>query len=561
MLTTKALNLRKFMNRLEVPHENHEEPTLLTNPDLEPMPSHRRGWGFFSFFGYWATPNLTIWTWLTGSSLLALGLNTGHVMGALTLGNVIICIYTCLNSNPGAKYHVGYTVCQRMIFGIYGSGIGIIIRVVLSIVFYGSQSWLGGLLLVVMFSSFSKGFMDMENTFSDSADMSKRDFIGFLVFHIIEILFLYMRPEKINKWLNGSCIITTIAFVAVLITCLVKNKGPGDIYYEKVNLGKWEIGWMWLKAITIWYGALSPDVTNQSDYSRFASSPRKMYLGIIIAIMITGTFVPLFSLICASATSHFYNTQFWLPTDIVLQWLRDDYSPGTRAGAFFLAFAFASSQLTFNVSANGFAGGMDLSGVCPKYINIRRGAIITALLSWLVQPWKFYNTSSVFMSVMSSFGVVVTPIIAILIADFMVIRKAQLPLLDLYSTSPDGTFYFTKGFNLKGISVWAISVALGIPGLIADLQNDHQIPQELVNFFSGNVIFAFILPFCLYTLVCKIIPVKNAGIGDKEDYFGAFTLEECDKLNIEPHYRSSLVVFDDGLLAVPSENKINKYPN
>lgn len=538
MMIDKDFRWSDVATALEVPHENHTEPTALLNPDLEPMPPQRRIWGFFSFFGYWAVPNITIWTWSTGSALLGLGsglgLNIAHVMGALTLGNIIICVYTCLNSGPGSKYHIGYTVCQRMIFGVYGLGIGIVIRVVLSIVFYGSQSWLGGLSLVVVFLSFSKSYMNMENTFPESLAMTTRDFIGFLVFQVIQFFFYFMRPEKMNSWVNGSCVCCFIAFVGILVACLEKNNGPGKIYHQKVSMSGWETGWMWLKCMSIWYGALSPDVTNQSDFSRFASSTKKMQAGIVSSVMITGTFVPLAGLICASATEKLYGEALWLPTDIVLRWLQDNYSSGCRAAAFFLGFSFAASQLTFNVIANGIAGGMDLAAVCPKYINIRRGAIVTALLSWVVQPWNFYNTSSVFISVMSSFGVVVTPIIAIIVADYYIIRKTTLPLLDLYTTSKTGTFFFTYGCNWRAIGVWLAGVAPGIPGLVQSVQ-EANVPSGLVNFFDGNILFGFLCPLVLYVLVCRVFPIEKLGTSDAEDVFGAFTTEECIKLDMTPH--------------------------
>lgn len=534
----------KISKKLEVPHENHITPSILVNPDLEPMPPQRRIWGFFSFFGYWAVPNITIWTWSTGSAILGLGsglgLNIGHVMGALTLGNILICVYTCLNSKPGSKYHIGYTVCQRMIFGIYGSSVGIVIRIILSIVFYGSQSWLGGLALVVVFSSFSENYMNLENTFPESLAMTTRDFIGFLAFQIIQMFFYLMRPEKMNSWVNGACIITFISFVGVLVACLAKNHGPGPIYHQKVTMSGWETGWMWLKGMTIWYGALSPDVTNQSDYSRFASSTKKMHWGIITSVMITGTFVPLAGLLCASATQELYGQALWLPTDIVLQWLSDNYSSGCRAAAFFLGFSFAASQMAFNVIANGFAGGMNLSGIYPKFLNIKRGAVITALLSWAVQPWNFYNTSSVFISVMSSFGVVVTPIIAIIIADFYLIRKSVIPLLELYTTDKEGTFYYNKGVNWRAICVWLAGVAPGIPGLVASVKLDADVPLGLMNFYFGNILFAFICPFILYLIVAKVFPVK-VGTDDKTDVFGAFTQKECEELGWEPHDNVSVL--------------------
>ncbi|QLG71973.1 hypothetical protein HG535_0C03260 [Zygotorulaspora mrakii] len=528
MLKIDGEKIRKLDQFFQVPHDAGEDLTVLKNPDLEPMPAERRIWGIWSFFGYWGVPNITIWTWSTGSAMLSLGLNIQHTMGALTLGNVMICLYTCLNSGPGTRYKIGYTVCQRMIFGIYGSGIGILIRIFLSIVFYGSQSWLGGLGFVVMFSSWSKSYMNMEDTFPSSLAMTTRDFIGFLVFQAVQYGFFFLKPEKMNKPVNFSCLITIIAMGGVFITTLAKNHGAGPIYSQPVTLSKGYTGWMWLYSMTIWYGALSPDCTNQSDFSRFASSKKKMYIGIISSVMLTGTVVPLMGLLCASATQQLYGTELWLPTDICLQWMADNYSPGARAASFFCGLAFMSSQMTFNVIANGFAGGMDLAGVAPRYINIRRGAVITALISWATQPWNFYNSSSVFITVMSSFGVIVTPIIAIIVADFHIVRRGKLPLSHLYSTSPDGTFYFTKGFNFRAIFTWTCGVVPGLPGLADAVSPISGFPEGMRNFFYGNIIFAFFCPLILYVIICKIFPLKNLGMVDEEGVYEDFTTDDLE---------------------------------
>lgn len=476
----------------------------LNNDDLEPMPRARRIWGFWSFFGYWGVPNITIWTWSTGSALLALGLSVSHIMGALTVGNIIICVYTCLSSNPGLRYHIGYSVSQRLLFGIYGSYIGIVLRVLLAVIFYGVQSWLGGLSVVVILSSWSRLFMEMEVVLG--GNLKQRDFIGYVIFQIVQMGFFFIKPEKMNRYVNISCVMTVISFVAVMVVCLAKNGDAGTLFYEKGTSEN--TGWMWMYAISIWYGALCPDILNLCDFSRFGNSYTKTYAGIICLIMITGTFVPLASLLVASATKDLYGAPIWLPTDLSLLWLEKDYNSGCRAANFFLGLAFCASQLTFNVVANGFGGGMNLAGMVPQYIDIKRGAIIVGMISWVVQPWNFYNTVSVFMNVMSSFGVIITPIIALSICDFMIVRKQEVFVEELYSLLPLGEYYFTLGFNLRAIMVWLVSVAPGIPGLI-DAGRPINIPVGLDNFFYGSVVFSFALPFGLYYIVCRVFPYPS----------------------------------------------------
>lgn len=145
----------KIARKLEVPHGG-KPISVLRNPDLEPIPDAERTWGFWSYFAFWGLPNFGAPSLSFGSAILSLGLNIKQAIGALVISNVLIAFFTIANSNPGIRYHIGYTIDQRMIFGIYGSFFGIIVRVGLSVVQYASAAWLGGLYMNMIFSAFSK---------------------------------------------------------------------------------------------------------------------------------------------------------------------------------------------------------------------------------------------------------------------------------------------------------------------------------------------------------------------------------------------------------------------
>lgn len=73
-------------------------------------------------------------------------------------------------------------------------------------------------------------------------------------------------------------------------------------------------------------------------------------------------------------------------------------SSAARAGVFFLAFGFGMTSMFENIcvrvpqnligcgadtfQGNAVAGGIDLAGLFPRYIDIRRGAIITFMAAW-----------------------------------------------------------------------------------------------------------------------------------------------------------------------------------
>lgn len=98
-----------------------EKITYLRNKDIIPMGPSRRIWGVWSLTFYWSITNVTISTWTGASSLLSLGLSVGETLGIILIGNCIIATLALLNAAPGGYYHIGYTISQRVVFGIRGS--------------------------------------------------------------------------------------------------------------------------------------------------------------------------------------------------------------------------------------------------------------------------------------------------------------------------------------------------------------------------------------------------------------------------------------------------------
>lgn len=52
-----------------------------------------------------------------------------------------------------------------------------------------------------------------------------------------------------------------------------------------------------------------------------------------------------------------------------------------RAAVFFAGLSLALSQLAINTVLNAVSTGMDIAGLWPRFINIRRGAYILAIVS------------------------------------------------------------------------------------------------------------------------------------------------------------------------------------
>jgi NCS1 family nucleobase:cation symporter-1 len=97
-----------------------------------PLPESRRTWGKLSFVGYWLTIGLNITGWTAGSALLSLGLTVPQALGAAIIGNILIALAVVATGMLGAKWHVGFPMWNRIVWGMWGSYFPLVNRIILS---------------------------------------------------------------------------------------------------------------------------------------------------------------------------------------------------------------------------------------------------------------------------------------------------------------------------------------------------------------------------------------------------------------------------------------------
>lgn len=542
-----------FLKRLEIPVNERETLSFIQNPDLLPIAKKYQTWGFWSNFAYWGVISFSVGTWASASSGLTVGLSYPESIGSFIVGDVVTIIFTLANMYPGWDWKVGYTLSQRFAFGIYGSWFGVIIRVLMSIVNYGSNAWLGGLCVNLILSSWSHHYLTLPNTLTHHVHMKTKELIGFVIFHTITVFCYYLKPHQINHILIWSCTGTCFAMMGMVIYLCKANGGVGELFTSTKSTATGSAkAWAWVYMISYWFGSVSPGSVNQSDYSRFGSSKTAIWLGTILALLIPTTIVPVFGVIGASTTVQLYGEQMWMPMDICNYWLEHGYSASAHAGTFFCGVAFLASQIAYTISNAGFASGMDLSGLLSRWINIKRGAILTAVLSVAVQPWNFYNSSSVFLTVMSSFGVVMTPIISVMIADNFLIKKRNYSVSQAFILK--GEYYYTYGFNWRAIISWICGMAPGLPGIAWQVNNNYFHNQGIVNFYYGDSFFSFAISFFLYWILHLIFPVPITILHDDKDYFNAFTESEARKKGMVPYNEISVAELSTKFFTNISQN-------
>lgn len=209
-------------------------------------------------------------------------------------------------------------------------------------------------------------------------------------------------------------------------------------------------------------------------------------------------------------------------------------SSAARAGVFFLALAFTFAVLFQNVCGNAVAGGIDLAGVFPRYVDIRRGAIITFAATWIIQPWQLINRAATFVAVLSSFSVFLAPLMGVMICDYFFLRRRRIKLNHLYR--PAGSdYWFENGVNWRVVPCWIAGWAPTIGGLIVSVGDMEDAPDALFQLYYTAFFTGLGISFVTFYAVNLLFPIRAAGEFDLYDDWATFTPEEAAKLGVVPH--------------------------
>ncbi|KAH6693409.1 permease for cytosine/purines, uracil, thiamine, allantoin-domain-containing protein [Plectosphaerella plurivora] len=544
--------VKKLIEKLRVADDTEHgyETDKWINPDIAPLPPSRRNWGYWAFLGWGSIANLCISAWTGGASLISLGLTMPQTIGVMIVSRILIILLVVGNGWMGGEWHIGFSVSQRMILGMHGAYIGQAMRIMLSIVWYGSQAWLGGLCVSAMISSWSQSFLLMENTFPASANMVTRDFIGFLLFHLISVPFLIIRPENSKWYVISANGIVLVIMIGITAWAGDTAGGVGPLFIAGARQpSALTTGWAWAYGIIATLGTISAGIINQNDFTRFARHQGVQVPGLVFSLLGPGMVVPIFAIITASASMDIWGLEvpFWNPLSIIIQWMLDDYSPKARAAAFFCSFGFVIGQVAENILGNGYAAGMDLAGLFPTWITIRRGALLAALLSWAVQPWEFYNTASVFVAVAASFSVFLAPLTGIMMADYFIVRRQKVQISQLYTGSRDGSYWYTYGFNWRALLTWVVCFVPAMPGMIAGVNPSVVVSQGLLNYYRGNYLFGFTMAVTMYSVICYFFKPKGAGLQDDADLYGTFDEHVAAQKGMTPFAKTEGLEMPEGV--------------
>ncbi|TWU78626.1 hypothetical protein ED733_005141 [Metarhizium rileyi] len=431
--------LRRWIKILEVPSEPGVTATqlMLINHDLKPVEEERRQWGPWNYVGFWLADCFNINTWMISSSMIVGGLSWWQAWLCVWLGYFFSACFVVLIGRAGAVYHVGFSVVTRAPFGIWGSMWPVLNRAAMACIWYGVQAYIGGSCVCLMIRSIwlSWDRNKMPGSFGTDAT-STPDYVSFFIFWLCSLPALWFPVHQIRHLFTVKAFVVPPVGIAFLVWAVVRAGGVGPIIRQPATISGSDLAWEFVKGIMSSIGNFAALIINNSDFSRFARRSQAALFPQLLAIPLGFAVTSFIGIIVSSSSMLVYQEAIWNPLSLLGHFIEDDGS-APRFGVFVIALGFALAQLGTNIAANSVAAGTDMTALFPKFINIRRGSYICAVVALVMCPYNLLSSSNTFTTYLSAYSVFLCSVAGVMTADYYIVRKGYLNARELYNVKAE----------------------------------------------------------------------------------------------------------------------------
>ncbi|QIW95463.1 hypothetical protein AMS68_000981 [Peltaster fructicola] len=542
--------MTRIFERLAVTHEpgltNAE--LMLINDDLKPVEPERRQWTAWNFVAFWIADSFNINTWMIASAAVEQGLAWWQSWICVWIGYSIAACFICATGRIGATYHISFPVSARSSFGLWGSLWPVFNRAGMACVWYGVQSWIGGTCVYLMIRAIwpswdNYGDNGSMNSMPVASGTNTRDFVSFFLFWLGSLPFLWFPVHKIRHLFTVKAYVVPVAAIAFFIWSIVRAKGIGPIVAQPASLTGSALGWAVVKGIMSSIANFATLIVNDPDFSRFARKPRDAFWSQLFTIPIGFAVTSFIGIIVSSSSSVTYNQPIWSPLTLLQYFLNDeDVSGGARFGVFVIAAAFTLAQLGTNIAANSVSAGTDMTALLPRYLNIRRGSYICAIVGLAMCPWHLFSSSNSFTTYLSAYSVFLSSIAGVMICDYYWVRKGYLQTRDLYSSLRTGPYYYTFGVHWRAYTAYIAGILINVVGFAGAVGTP--VPEGATYIYNLNFFCGFLVAAGMYYLLCRISPIpacSDTWLEVDEDAMGghASLVHGLEKPDVEQAYENS----------------------
>ncbi|KAI6101745.1 permease for cytosine/purines, uracil, thiamine, allantoin-domain-containing protein [Pisolithus croceorrhizus] len=473
-----------------------------SNKDMDPVPPRLRTWTGWNYVTYWVSDATNVAIWELAGSMLAIGLSWRQALSCIAAGYAVISVVMVMTGTIGARLHVAFPVLNRSSFGFWFSYFTVFSRVILAMFWFGIQTYSGSQAVYQMLKAIWPSIARLPNHLPASANITSSGLLCYLLYWIIQSPFLLLSPHRIRWLFLVKGIIVPITWLAMVIWAFVRVPPSTGLFAQHATISGSQLSWTWLSAMNSALGIYATLSVNIPDFTRYARNEQAQFIQPLV-IPIVFTLCSFAGIAVTSAGIQLYGEVLWDPLLLIDRW-------DNRAAAFFASLAFVIATIGTNISANSLSAGNDMTVLLPKYINIRRGQIICAIIGgWALCPWEILASAQGFLSFMNGYTIFLGPFAGIMITDFWLLHKGHVDVPAMYD--PHGRYRYTYGFNWRAVLSILVTVGPTMPGLINSINPAVRIGNA-TRLFDIAWMYGFVVASVVYYVTSVVFPARETYV-------------------------------------------------
>lgn len=423
----------------------------LYNEDLAPV--KERNWTTYSLFCTWMADVHSIGGYTFAAGLFFLGLTGWQVFLALIVGITLVYFLINLTSVAGQRHGIPYPVLSRIGFGVFGANIPALVRAVIAIFWYGIQTWLASVAVVILALKIFPGLAPLTEV--SFVGLSALGWICFLLLWTAQLLVLRHGMESVRTLVDWSGPAIYVAMFALAIWIWYEAGAEMNFNLSSRELSTGAAILTFFTAVALVVSYFSTLMLNFTDFSRFAPTERMVRWGNFWGLPVNFIMFSLVVVITTAGSSAVYGRAIADPVELVAE------IPSIVV-LVLGAVTFAVATVGINIVANFVSPCYDLSNAFPKHIDFKRGGLITAVLAVLVTPWNVYNSPVAINYFLGGLGALLGPLFGIIVVDYYLVKRERIDVDALYREGSASPYWYKGGINRLAVGVFVVSAAVAV---------------------------------------------------------------------------------------------------
>ncbi|KAJ5141302.1 hypothetical protein N7526_002297 [Penicillium atrosanguineum] len=525
---------------------------MLDNDSIRPTPTKDRTWSQLTYFVFWWSATANVSNLYSASTGMAMGLTMWEAIACSFGGQFLAGCLMALNGRAGAMYRIPFPVLCRSSWGPWGALWPTFNRAAMSIVWNGVNSVQGAQCLYVFLHAIFPSIENIPDKMGSKSALTSAQMMCFFVYWIINCAFLIVPVPKMKSLVYIKVFVYFAAAFSMLGWTVSLAGGSAKFLHAPSTVHGTEKSYLIFKFFFLGLASCGTFISNAADLQRYARKPNDVLIGQIISFPVSNLLVAVLGNVIAAASKSIFGELIWNPLTFLDKLMEGErYTSGNRAACAFISLAFVYSTVFSAIFENSIPAGNDIAALMPRYITIRRGFFICAVLSYAICPWYLLSTAAIFITFLSSYQIFLSAIAGILICDYYLIRRGYLNIPALYTAHPEGLYRYFYGFNPRAFVAYLIAVGPNFYGFLN--QMGVKAPLGIQRFYYIAYPTGLCVAFGVYYMSCLASSPagmeKYAGWKEPKDYVDENDLMREDGIGNEV----DTAVIEKGALAASKE--------